>query len=196
MKMSHHFKSKKISFFLLFVCLSPFLYSQEIGMKTNIAYWATTTPNLGMEFAFNDKNSLEINGGLNLFEFSNNKKIKHWLIQPELRWWFNKPFNGHFLGAHTHGAQFNVGGWDIPIGRFDIFRDKRYEGYLYGGGLSYGYQWVLTNRLNFEFNIGAGYARIHYNEYTCKDCGTKMNEGNYNYWGITKLGLSIFYLIQ
>ncbi len=170
--------------------------AQEVAIKTNLAYWATTTPNLGMEFALGKKSTLEISGGLNPFEFSDSKRFKHWLIQPEYRWWFCEAFNGHFLGVHAHGAQFNVGGWDIPIGRLDVFKDRRYEGYLYGGGISYGYQWVLSNRWNFEFNIGAGYARIHYDEYPCKDCGTKLDESNYNYWGITRVGLSFIYFIK
>ena len=181
---------------LIFIFYGQQARSQEVTIKTNLAYWATTTPNLGMEFALGKKSTLEISGGLNPFEFSDNKRFKHWLVQPEYRWWFCETFNGHFLGVHAHGAQFNVGGWDIPIGRLDVFKDKRYEGYLYGGGLSYGYQWVLSNRWNFEFNIGAGYARIHYNEYPCKDCGTKQDEGNYNYWGVTKAELSFIYIIK
>lgn len=181
---------------LIFIFYGQQARSQEVTIKTNLAYWATTTPNLGMEFALGKKSTLEISGGFNPFEFSDNKRFKHWLVQPEYRWWFCETFNGHFLGVHAHGAQFNVGGWDIPIGRLDVFKDKRYEGYLYGGGLSYGYQWVLSNRWNFEFNIGAGYARIHYNEYPCKDCGTKQDEGNYNYWGVTKAELSFIYIIK
>ena len=181
---------------LIFICFFQQAHAQEIAIKTNLAYWATTTPNLGMEFALGKKSTLEISGGVNPFEFSDNKRFKHWLVQPEYRWWFCEAFNGHFLGIHAHGAQFNVGGWDIPLGRLDVFKDKRYEGYLYGAGISYGYQWVLTNRWNFEFNIGAGYARIHYGEYPCKDCGTKQDEGNYNYWGITRVELSFIYFIK
>lgn len=181
---------------LIFIFCNQQVRGQEVAIKTNLAYWATTTPNLGMEFALGKKSTLEISGGFNPFEFSDNKRFKHWLVQPEYRWWFCETFNGHFLGVHAHGAQFNVGGWDIPIGRLDVFKDKRYEGYLYGGGISYGYQWVLTNRWNFEFNIGAGYARIHYDEYPCKDCGPKQDEGNYNYWGVTRVGLSFIYFIK
>ena len=181
---------------LIFTSFYSVSRSQEVGVKTNLAYWGTTTPNLGLEFGLGKKSTLEIAGGLNVFEFSDNKSFKHWLIQPEYRWWFCETFNGHFLGLHAQGAQFNAGGLDIPVGRLDVLKDKRYEGYLYGGGISYGYQWVLSNRWNFEFNIGAGYARIHYDEYPCTNCGTKLDEGNYNYWGITKVGLSFIYFLK
>lgn len=182
--------------FLIFTSFYSISHGQEIAVKTNLAYWATATPNLGAEFGLSKKSTLELGGGLNIFTFSDNKSFKHWLAQSEYRWWFCEAFNGHFLGAHLFGSQFNVGGWDIPVGRLDVFKDRRYEGYLYGGGISYGYQWVLSSRWNFEFNIGAGYARIHYDEYPCKDCGTKLDEGNYNYWGITKAALSFIYFIK
>lgn len=195
MNFNHYLKKICIPF-LFFVCICSDVNAQDIALKTNLAYWGTTTPNLSLELGLSNKSTLELGGGLNLFEFSGNKRMKHWLVQPEYRWWFCETFNGHFLGVHAHGAQFNVGGWDIPIGRLDIFKDRRYEGYLYGGGISYGYQWVLSNRWNFEFTVGAGYARIHYDQYPCTTCGTKQDEGTYNYWGITKGGLSFIYFIK
>lgn len=196
--MNCHFKFKGLKlFFLLAACTSSFLlHAQEVAIKTNLAYWATTTPNLQLELALTDRTTLELGGGINVFSFSDNKTLKYWLIEPEYRWWLCETFNGHFIGLHALGGQFNVGGWDIPIGRLDVFKDSRYEGYLYGGGLSYGYQWILSNRLNFELNVGAGYARIHYDKYPCKDCGTKSDEGNYNYWGVTRLGLSLVYFLK
>ncbi len=195
MNICQHFK--KISLILfLFTTISGSIKSQDIAVKTNLAYWATTTPNLGLEFGLSNKSTLEIGGGLNTFTFSDNKSFKHWLVQPEYRWWLCESFNGHFLGVHAHASQFNVGGIDIPVGRLDILKDNRYEGYLYGGGISYGYQWVLHPRWNFEFNIGVGYARIHYEKYPCTNCGTKLDEGNENYWGVTKAALSFIYFIK
>lgn len=44
------------------------------------------------------------------------KKIKHLMLQPELRYWFCEKFNGHFLGVHLHGGIFNVGGVKLPFG--------------------------------------------------------------------------------
>lgn len=171
-------------------------YAQRTAIKTNLIYWGVTTPNLGVELALSSKNTLELGGGLNVFAFSDNKKFKHWLLQPEYRYWLCEKFNGHFFGLHAHGAQFNVGGWDIPLGRLDVFKDSRYEGYLYGAGISYGYQWVWSPRWNFEFNLGGGFARIHYEKYPCATCGTKQDEGTYNYFGVTKAALSLIYIIK
>ena len=176
------------------------VHAQRAGIKTNFAYWgAAGSPNLGLEVATGKKTTLELGGGFNLWKFDSGEKSKtarHWLAQPELRYWFCESFNGHFIGLHAHGAQFNVGGWDIPLGRLDTFKDHRYEGYLYGAGISYGYQWVLSPRWNFELSLGGGYARIHYDRFPCTTCGTKLDEGKYNYWGITKGAISLIYMIK
>lgn len=186
-------------FFLVILVLTvslPGILAQKAAIKNNLLYDATATPNLALEMALSRKTTLELGAGLNWFNFSDNRKLKHLLVQPELRWWTCDVFNGHFFGIHAHGAQFNVGGWDIPVGRLDTFKDNRYEGYLYGGGISYGYQWILSPRWNFEASIGGGYARIHYDKYPCTNCGSKIEEGKYNYWGVTKAALSLIYIIK
>lgn len=188
-----------LKFFLVILALATslsFSYAQKVAIKNNLLYDATVTPNLALEIAMSRKMTLEMAAGLNFFDFSDNKKIKHFLVQPELRWWTCDVFNGHFFGLHGHGAKFNVGGWDIPVGRLDTFRDNRYQGYLFGGGLSYGYQWLLRPRWNLEASIGGGYARIHYEKYPCTTCGTKLDEGHTNYFGVTKAAVSLIYIIK
>lgn len=188
-----------LKFFLVILALATslsFSYAQKVAIKNNLLYDATVTPNLALEIAMSRKMTLEMAAGLNFFDFSDNKKIKHFLVQPELRWWTCDVFNGHFFGLHGHVAQFNVGGWDIPLGRLKTFRDNRYQGYLYGGGLSYGYQWLLRPRWNLEASIGGGYARIHYEKYPCTTCGTKLDEGHTNYLGVTKAAVSLIYIIK
>ena len=187
----------KISFVLLLILGSATTaLSQKAAVKTNLLYGATATPNLQLELGLSEKSTLELGAGLNWFTFSENRKFKHLLFQPEYRYWFCETFNGHFVGIHAHGAQFNVGGWDIPFGRLTAFKDHRYQGYLYGAGLSYGYQWVLSPRWNFEASLGGGFARIHYDKYPCVTCGTLLDEGVYNYWGITKASISFDYFLR
>lgn len=172
------------------------LAAQEIAIKNNLLYDATTTPNLQLEMSLSRKTTFELGVGVNPFTFSDNKKFKHWLVQPEYRYWLCEKFNGHFFGIHAHGGQFNVGGWDIPVGRLDIFKDHRYQGYFYGAGISYGYQWIISPRWNMEFNLGGGYARIHYDKYPCTTCGTREDKGKYNYFGVTKAAISLVYFIK
>ncbi len=194
--MRTNFRIKKLLLLLvILIGITTAGLAQQVALKSNLAYWATTTPNIGVEVGLTPKSTLEMIGGLNVFSFSDNSKIKHWLLQPEYRWWFCERFDGLFLGAHLHGGQFNVC-QDIPVGRLALLKDNRYQGYFYGGGLGAGYQWLISPRWNVELSAGAGYVRIHYDQFQCATCGTKQAEGIYNYWGLTKLELSFLYFIK
>lgn len=168
--------------------------AQKVAAKTNLLYAATTSPNLALEVRTGKKTTLDVGGGISLWKFGEKTTWKHWMAQPEFRYWFCDAFNGHFLGLHAHGGQFNVGGLNIPIGRLEKLNDHRYQGYFYGAGLSYGYQWVLGRHWNLEASLGGGYARIHYEQFPCAHCGTKLDEGVYNYWGVTRGTLSLVYV--
>ena len=170
--------------------------AQKTAVKTNLPYLATVSPNAGVEVALGRKTTFELTGGIHPFEFFEGKRMKHWLVQPELRFWTCEAFNRHFWGIHALGGQFNVGGWDIPVGDLKKLKDARYEGYAYGAGVSYGYQWILNPRWNLEFTVGAGYARLHYDKYPCAECGSKLGDGVKNYWGPTKGALSLIYFIK
>lgn len=184
-----------LSIVILFVICS-YSFSQSVGLKTNLVHWATTTPNLGIEFAFSRKLTMEIGYGYNPFVFKDNKKVQHWIVQPELRYWTCESFNGHFFGIHGLIGEYNIGGVDVPIGKLKNLKDYRYQGYAYGGGISYGYQWVLSKRWNLEANLGAGYVYLDYDKYPCVKCGTLIGENTKNYFGVTKAAVSLIYLIK
>lgn len=167
------------------------VYQPVFAVKTNALYWATTTPNLGFEVALSPKITLDISGNYNPWTFSDNEKLKHWLVQPELRYWLCDRFSGHFLGIHAHYTEFNVGG--IKMLGLDKYR---YQGNLYGGGISYGYHWILSKRWSIEGVIGVGYAHIEYDKYKCRKCGSKINSGHTNYVGPTKVGINLIYVIK
>lgn len=166
-------------------------YLPKFALKTNALYWATTTPNLGIEIGLSRKFTLDISGNYNPWKFSDNERIKHWLVQPELRYWFCERFNGHYLGLHGHYAEYNVGG----IKMLDL-DGKYYQGNLYGGGISYGYHWILNDRWSLEASVGVGYAHLDYDKYPCAKCGPKIKSDTKNYWGPTKAAISFIYVIK
>lgn len=166
-------------------------YLPKFALKTNALYWATTTPNLGFEVGLAPKMTLDVSGNYNPFKFSDNRQLKHWLVQPELRYWLCERFNGSFFGLHGHYGEVNVSNLDI----FGL-GDYRYDGKVYGGGISYGYQWILNNRWSMEATIGVGYARLEYDKYDCGKCGKKLDHNTKNYFGPTKVGLSFIYVIK
>ena len=75
-------------------------------------------------------------------------------------------------------------------------RHNRYQGHLYGGGISYGYQWIINTRWNLEATIGVGYARLYDSKYPIASCGKKIRSEHHNYWGPTKAGITIIYIIK
>lgn len=185
-------KINRLAMALLFVATgwvtSP---AQEVAVKTNLLYDATTTLNLGVEVGLGDKMTLDISGNYNPWRF-HNFRIKHGLIQPELRYWTCEKFNGHFFGLHGFYGKYNVGG--LPFN--SNMRHNRYQGYLFGGGISYGYQWVLNDHWNLEAALGVGYAHLKDKKYPCADCGDMIKEGHHNYVGPTKAAISIIYFFK
>ena len=105
--------------FYLFVFVS--ISAQKIAVKTNILYDVTTTLNIGAEFRVAPKWTIDLSGNYNPFNLGNDRKMKHWLVQPEARYWFCEAFNGHFLALHALAGQFNVA--DMDLGIFPSFKD-------------------------------------------------------------------------
>ncbi len=166
---------------------------QLIFIKTNLLCDITTTLNLGLEFKVGDNASLDISGNLNPFEFENNIKWKHILVQPEFRWWTKDVFVGHFFGLHAHWAYYNIG--RLPQAIFsDYTYNNRFEGWLAGAGLNYGYRWNFNkSRWALETEIGVGYAYLDYEQFDCKTCGKKLAEETKNYVGTTKAAVNLIY---
>lgn len=193
-------KSAAITMLLLIV--TSLAASSQVAVKTNVLYDATTTPNLGVEFAINRKNTLNVTYGYNPWTFNDGRKLKHWVLQPEFRWWLCTAFNGSFIGVHAMTGQFNAAKVNIPIpGAFfagdnlqKMARDYRVEGVFGGVGATYGYQWILSRHVNIEAEAGVGYNHVVYRQYPCATCGKRIKSASTNYVGLTKLGLSILYL--
>ena len=165
-----------------------------VALKTNALYWATTTPNLGLEFRLAKKWTLEAEVGLNPFDGkeedgSYGKSIKHFRLHPELRYWFCESFYGHFLGLHVPYLIYNISDIDI-LGT----ENERHQGWGTGVGLSYGYNWVLGKHWNLEATIGVGYLYLESDKYPCANCGTKVESVKKHYFGPTQAALSAVYL--
>lgn len=189
---------KLIVWLALFLIPVAFLRAQDVAVKTNLLYDATTTLNLGVEIGLAEKWTLDVSGNYNPWEFSNNRQLKHALLQPEARYWFCEKFNRHFVGVHLHGAIYNAGRLKLPfhIGDEGI-RENRYKGWLVGAGVSYGYHWIIDRRWSVEATIGVGYAYLGYDKYRiCEHCKEKRGHESDHYFGPTKAALSIIYIIK
>jgi hypothetical protein len=173
------------------------LPSPEFAIKTNLLMDAFSNINLGFEYKISNKFTIDIPVNYNPWTFSDNKKFKNLIVQPELRYWLCETFYGTSIGLHIHGGAFNAGGLNLPIVKnlADI-AEHRYEGYLYGGGLSINHHFILSDKFSLETNIGAGYSHIIYDKFKCKTCGKKESSGNTGFFSPTKASISLLYLIK
>jgi hypothetical protein len=259
---------KKIAllmFFLLFAMKSE-LAAQDMALKTNLLYDATTTINIGYEVALNRKTTLDlwlnynpwslghkwvgIKDAGDAFVEKRETRLKHFLFQPEVRWWACEKFNGSFFGLHAHGGVFSMGaiklpfGWgDYGLGEYPVemttadgytvkgiqyekgatpykgLADKygdeyarnhmlyanadrdgiytnSFEGWFAGVGVSYGYHWVMSPRFSMEFTMGVGYAYLQFEKLRCTSCKQPVGEEKVHYFGPTRAGLSLVYMLK
>lgn len=194
-----------IFFLLLFSGIS--VNAQRIGVKTNALYLATSTPNIGLEYAFADRFSLELEGGYNpwTLDSDRNMKAKHFLVSPEVRYWFCEAFNGHFIGINANYTLFNLSGVDVPAVFFSSARsamvledlkNRRSEGWAAGAGLTYGCVWPIARRWNLECTVGLGYWYTDYDKFESRKCGLFQEHVSHGAFGPTALGISFIYLIR
>lgn len=174
------------------------LSAQQWAIKSNLLYDATTSINLGVEKSIAEKWTVDLSGNWNPFQFEDNKKWKHWLVQPEVRYWTCRKFGGHFFAAHLLGGQYNMGNIDgLPdfLGtEFSKLENYRFEGWFAGAGLSYGYAWMLGKHWNLEAQLGIGYAYSRYDQFQCIECGERLGSDSNHYFGPTKAAINLVYL--
>lgn len=184
--------------------------AQKAAIKSNLLYDATATANLGLELGLAPKWTLDISGNAHLWNVWDDSRLKHLMLQPEIRYWFCERFNGHFLGFHLLGGKYNVGNISNNIdwmpfihtsldylenkGTFKDLTDHRFQGWFAGAGIAYGYSLILSRHWNLEFELGMGYIHTVFDVYQCKDCGKKVKENQpYNYVGPTKAAINLVY---
>lgn len=89
---------------IAFLCSEAGLNAQVVAVKTNALYLATSTFNAGVEVALGDRFSVDLEGGYNpwTLDSGKNMKARHYLVSPEIRYWFCESFNGHFIGVNAN----------------------------------------------------------------------------------------------
>lgn len=84
---------------IMFLIINVFseLRCQNIAVKSNLLYDLTTSLSLGGEIRYNDTYSFSSLISYNPWTFADNRKMKHFLIQPEVRRWFDDVFQIRWL---------------------------------------------------------------------------------------------------
>ena len=157
-----------------------------MALKTNVAYDAIGVLNLDYEVQVHSRMTVDIPVMWSLWDAKPDKALRMAAIQPELRWWMGEETGkGHFFGLHAHVAWYNL-----------KWNDRRYQdtGRPWAGvGLSYGYKLPLSEHWGAEFTVGVGYANMKYDTYYNIDNGAQIDTRVRNYFGPTKVGVSLVY---
>lgn len=185
----------RLSSFVVLMCCYMGLSAQQVALKTNLISASLGALNGGIELALRPRMTLEVSGSIKPWERAELSVDKYWIVQAEIRHWMCQKYNGSFIGGYINGAQYNVGGKELLFGVFSDLKSHRYEGYLLGAGVTYGYQLILNTHWNIEFSISGGYEYIHYDRYRCpRECAQLDKKGDYHYVGPSKAVIGLIYL--
>lgn len=171
---------------VLFLSIITSASAQRVALKTNALYWATLSPNLGVEFKFNRHITLNLEGVINRLKVSD-CDTRGTIFSAEGRYWFSgRPQAGHFLGIMVLGSNYNL-----------LLKGHRHDGDAIGGGLTYGYSFVLSRHWSLETSIGGG--AIYFREKNYKETLEEAHDGpNFMKCKLfpIKAGVSFVYIIK
>lgn len=170
------------------------------SLRTNLFYWGSGTPNLGVEVPVGGHVSLGGNVGFKPWDrflrndpnLTSPKRWRNLVVAPEMRWYPDTVSKGHFLAADLLYTHYNTGNVKFPLGLYKDARDGYMQGNLYGIGLSWGYSWWLTDNLRLEVEAGAAAGWYSHDTYyineRCQNCIVDHQKGPAV---VPKLGLSL-----
>ncbi|MBO4434979.1 MAG: DUF3575 domain-containing protein [Bacteroidales bacterium] len=188
-------------FILLLTLLLPLGLSAQNtwAVKTNVLHDVSTLSlNVAGEYAFKPQWSAELSASTNLWGSWGGSRLEHVLLQPEVKYWFCEKFSGWFVDAHAIGGFANVGKfWDLSkIGPRcpDLRNYELRDALMLGLGVGGGYDFILNRHWNLELEGGLGYMFITGDEYDGATPELLLKGSKFDYFGPTKLAVSIVYL--
>lgn len=171
-----------IMFLFFSFCTVKEMRAQFYSVQTNGLQWAMGTLNAEGSMALNKNWTLNMSIACNPWTLKDNKKIKHWLVEPGARYWLWQSYVGRFVGMYAIGTRYNMG-----------WKKARYDGSGYGIGASYGHSWLLGKRWNLEAEAGIGAIVAMHTKYECGHCGDYVSKGTY-LLPVPKLAVNLVYL--
>ncbi len=170
-----------------------------IALKTNVLYGlGTLSPNLAMEIGMSKKTTLELSGSYHPWHLhgtpTNNRKLVHMFLKPEVRIWTKERFHGHFFGIAPLYFRYNIGGYDIPLMPFK--KENRYSGWGYGGSVTYGYHLVVNKWFGVEFALGVGAMWMRYDYFEPQLGGKRLGFGDGIYVGPTNAAVNLVFVLK
>lgn len=90
-------------------------------------------------------------------------------VAASARWWPWHVYSGWWLSGKVQWQEYNMGG---------IISQQTEEGEKYGGGVTFGYAYMINPHLNLEMGLGVWGGFKQYTVYSCPRCGTKVAGGS------------------
>ena len=167
---------------------------QNFAFRNNLVYDIALTPNLGFDARIGEHWTLGLTAGYRPWPTDDNKekKWRHLLIAPELRYWTDSTFHKSYWGTNLIYSHYNVGNVTFPFGLYKSVRDQRKQGDLAALGLFYGRSWRLNRFLRLEGEVGAAVGYTWSKVYECAHCGAYRGPDN-KLVVIPKLTLNLVY---
>lgn len=157
-----------------------------MAVKTNVAYDAFAILNAEFEIQVARKLSVDIPVIWSLWDWKQDFGLRVVAVQPEVRYWFGSVGKGSAVGVNLGLASYNF--------RKDGIRYQNISGRpLVSAAVSYTYSLCIDSRWNAEFSLSVGYANMKYNRYYNIDNGALINTRTRNYFGPTKVGITLSY---
>ncbi len=161
-----------------------YLQAQKVAVKTNALAWLTASPNIEVECVLGRHFSLDL-GVMGNPVKTKDLRTTFIQVQPEMRYWLNRPMSSHYLGLTGFLSDFNM-----------LLKQNRHKGDACAVGLTYGYAWAIGKHWNIEANIGVGVLRYRQFKYG-KDAQRPIaTNDRKTMLAPIKLGVSFAYIIR
>lgn len=168
--------------------------------RTNLLWDATSEPNLGFEVPLGKHFTLGAAAGLKswprylAWDWDKENPV-HWrnfAVVPELRFYFDRVYDGWFAGADVLYTHYNVCKVKFPFGLYPEALEYRLQGDVLGAGITGGYSWWLGDHWRMEAEIGVAVGYNWGERFKCEHCGASLGPDR-RVVVVPKLGLNIVY---
>jgi hypothetical protein len=167
----------------------------KFSLRTNLLYDALIVPSLGFEWRMNDEWGVKVDGSWTYWSTHSAHRLHDvWLVNPEVRRYMGE-CKRFYAGLGGSVGGYNMYGLGL-IGK--MLPDKTgYYGDFWNMGAIVGYQLKLSDAFSLDFNIGLGYNRFEYTEFTMVERGlltyTKTLKENVSrgMFGPTQAGITL-----
>lgn len=156
-----------------------------MAIKTNVAYDAVGILNLDFECQVARHLSVELPVMWSFWDWKQTQGLRTVALQPALKWWPGEVGSRNAVGVDFDMAWFNY--------RHDQTRYQSQGRPLMGASLTYAYTLEMGRGWQAEFAVAIGYANMQYNTYYNISDGALTGTHTRNYFGPTRLGISLVY---